>query len=145
MRGAVLPEGPSARCSQDWSANGGTCRPRVGKRISVRATLSDRLQGKKTERGGTGFVRSLVSGALCLLLRLRFAAFLFFNVRAPCNPGQGENGPKIKEGSHSCCRRFDALAHVRGTDDPPSSPIFRAWLIFWDDLAMLGRWWLRWL
>ena len=98
----MLPEGPFPRCSQDWPAKGGTCRPRVGKRISVGATLNDRLQGRKTERGGTGCIRSLVSGASCPPSSSSARGpFLFLSVRAPCNPGQnqgggGENGAENK-------------------------------------------------
>lgn len=57
---------------------GGTCRPRVGKRISVGATLSGRLQGRKTERGGTGCFAAAAAAAglrcllFCLLLLLAF-------------------------------------------------------------------------
>lgn len=87
-RGSALPL--SARLA-GLVGKGGTCRPRVGKRISVGATLSGRLQGRKTERGGTGcFAAAAAAGLRCLLFCLppSFLLFAFLprgvsNVRAP--------------------------------------------------------------
>lgn len=87
-RGSALPL--SARLA-GLVGKGGTCRPRVGKRISVGATLSGRLQGRKTERGGTGcFAAAAAAGLRCLLFCLPpfFLLFAFLprgvsNVRAP--------------------------------------------------------------
>lgn len=88
-RGSALPL--SARFA-GLVGKGGTCRPRVGKRISVGATLSGRLQGRKTERGGTGCfaAAAAAAGLRCLLFCLppSFLLFAFLprgvsNVRAP--------------------------------------------------------------
>ena len=96
-RGSALPL--SARLA-GLVGKGGTCRPRVGKRISVGATLSGRLQGRKTERGGTGcFAAAAAAAGLRCLLSLSpsrstgllppsFLLFAFLprgvsNVRAP--------------------------------------------------------------
>lgn len=95
-RGSALPL--SARLA-GLVGKGGTCRPRVGKRISVGATLSGRLQGRKTERGGTGcFAAAAAAGLRCLLFcLLLLLAFLpprrlLQRARTVDNPGR-----KIKE------------------------------------------------